>query len=196
MEYKLVKVDNNIYQNFSLMSISDAKNYFNWFMSVKEERLNYFSKEVLKKESTILTIDDLDKAEAFLKNSIFHKKIKNKTDLIIDTSFIDDLFKPYLTLGDRITLQPTNSILFDISILFGEIVIKNNKGLIWNLEKTKRSFFYGRPMIQKRNFENQAELCPRQVIGVVASQIIENRFEGSLKSVCNFWIDCFDKLVI
>ena len=104
--------------------------------------------------------------------------------------------KPYLTLGDRITLQPTNSILFDISILFGEIVIKNNKGLIWNLEKTKRSFFYGRPMIQKRNFENQAELCPRQVIGVVASQIIENRFKGSLKSVCNFWIDCFDKLVI
>ena len=115
---------------------------------------------------------------------------------MIDNNSIDDLFKPYLFLGDRITLQPTNSILFDISILFGEIVIKNNDGLTWNSEKAKQSFFYGRPIIQKINYENQAELCPRQVIGVITSQIIEQKFDGSLKSVCSFWIDCFHNLII
>jgi hypothetical protein len=189
VKYPEIKVPAHINQINNNMSIEDTYNYFEWFINIKENRLYILYEQVFMKNNIEFSLYKLQALYYFFKNNIIARKRS-----------IDEIEKERLKLPEAIRtihkipeyefIEPTVSLIFDISIYFGELLRSEVSEIEWTIVDDKSMYSYGYPVLVKKNINSC--LSPRWLIETCAIQIYENRFEeDGFTDMYNNWKNIF-----
>jgi hypothetical protein len=174
--YPLVRVPTNLNKSPFERNKKEAKEYFEWFCMIKEERIGTLCRFIKEHTNAEFKCD-------FSRESLndllqgFHKvvhlipmtkeeiteaenkySIKIKGDVAIPTKKADDA---------------TVSFCFDAGIYFGETIRKHVNGLNWTFNSTAKSFIdYAEPILTKTGMK--VSLNPRRIMRVVATKVSNN----------------------
>lgn len=166
--YPEIKAPKHIEQDNSKMSLEDVQNYFDWFISIKDKRLSIFCKQVFESEQVELSPEKLQAIYYFFKENL---TIKKRTPEEIEQERLKlprDLQKIH-KVPDYELIEPTNSIMFDAGIYYGELMRKRITGLNWAIEKDKKMAHYGKPVLIKKGMDIDSN--PAAVFYVMALRI-------------------------
>lgn len=179
----IVPVDYN--KSFLDFTGKEAHAYYNWFLSIKDQRLKQLCHFLFQDPSNCLKEDNLKTIEIFLTNSIStipkpEKQIKKEED------DIPLHLKPFAIPNDYFLDEKTISICYDVGIYLGELMSNLDTKIKWELEIDDNSADYGQQVLSKRNIK--LRLNPFRVTKNIAVTIHEGKYnESDLINVFNTW---------
>ena len=146
-----------IHKNIDQFTPREAKEYFEWFMDIKGERIEYLKQfSRLKLNYSIESLVPL--WSWFLRNAEIEVTPKEQID-----NFRKKLEESKFPLADvvlqnqtkRFTLE-TECIIRDIGMYWGDIFVKNHPDVNWSyFTKPKRHLFVNRPLLT--GFPNEVD---------------------------------------
>lgn len=168
--YPEIKVPKHIEQDNLQMSLEDVQNYFDWFMSVKDQRLNIFYQQVFKSDQAELSPDKLQAIYYFFKENL---AIKERTPEEIEQEKLKlpKELQNIHKVTDYELIEPTHSIMFDAGIYYGELLRNDIEELNWSIEKDEKMIHYGKPILIKKGMNVDSN--PAAVFYVMALRIQE-----------------------
>ncbi len=172
MRYKLIKVPSGIKQDNSQMTQTDAENYFEWFSEIKKERINILKQDI---KSHQLDVNKLNDIQIYIKNNL-HTREKAPEEIYIEKETLPLAIKNVHEVKKYEFVEPTMSVLFDVSILLGDLLVSEVKGANWSYEKDEDLVNFGYPIIIKKNVNKH--YCPLWNLEMLSTQI----YEGKAKS--------------
>lgn len=171
-------IQNN--QPFISLTKSEIESYYEWFMQIKNERLLNFSNFFFKEPE----------------NSLDDKNLKVIDTILISTSRIEPFslnHKSRTHTHELVLDKKTLSLCFDIGIYLGELMIINDKKIIWKLEKDIKFAYYGQPVLIKKGIKS--DINPFAVVKNMAAKIIKNIYtEYEIIDVYSYWKKIFHSL--
>lgn len=166
--YPEIKVPATINHDHLSMSKKDVQDYFDWFMSIKDERLKLFYQEVFVTKEVELSVEKLQAIYYIFKDRL---NVRKRTPGEIEqerTKLPKELQKIH-QVPDYEIIEPTNSIIFDAGIYFGELLRKEVSGLEWGIETDKKMANYGKSILVKEGVN--IDLNPAGVFYVMVLRI-------------------------
>ena len=166
--YPSISLPDNIVQESTNMSLEDVKTYFNWFMSVKNERLKLFNNQVFNSSEVELSANRLQGIYYFFKD---HLTVKERTSEEIEQERMklpEELRKIH-QIPDYEIVEPTHSIMFDAGIYFGELLRKEVPNTEWSIETDRKMANYGKPVLVKKGMNT--DVNPFGVFYVIVLKI-------------------------
>jgi hypothetical protein len=166
--------------------------YYKWFLSVKGERLEHLCQYLFTNPSECLKEENLKVIETLLLHSVStfskpNEQIKKEASKI--PLNLKNIVKPDNYLFDQRTL----SICYDIGIYMGELIIKSDKKIKWELEIDDKFRDFGQPIIVKKG--NKFNVNPFIVAKNMAGRIYEQTYiEGQLIAAFDAWKKAFNIL--
>lgn len=175
--YKKVEIPefsvNKLFSNFSK---KEARDYFQWFEEIKENRLEYLVSEVNKDCSSLVLDYSRDSILGLTKwvlskievEPISEMELKQFEGNLQKTPLLADVISsPTKTLS-----QDFISIVFDVGLYFGETVVKKSNSHKWGYTLKPKSYIhYAQPIILANHPSDN--INPRF--------LIENEIKFSLK---------------
>lgn len=153
MEYHVIEVP--LVPRHSAMTIREAKAYFNWFMQIKEERIQYLRTKCA--EALNCSVEELDfSRESLVLIWRFFLSIATIEEMPPDEP-IEAFMSPRL-IKQGITPESlfgrpekrlthfTEMLLIDVGMYYGETLVRNHPCLKWELHRGKDVNF-NRPVI-------------------------------------------------
>ena len=192
--YTILKVPNELYKSFFEMDKKEAKNYFEWFLSVKVKRLAILC-EYVQEESDIVWSCDYSREsltglfECF-KNVVKYRTI-TKEEKQIGISKLQDKYKGIVPIPEKVIDEETVSFCFDTGLYFGETIKKNIEGLEWSNRTSSTNYaYYAQPILIKKG--KKVDLNPRAIMEVLAGKVLRGtaEYDGLLK-LYDTWISLF-----
>lgn len=189
-EYPLIIVPKQIKQDPSVMNKKDVKEYFEWFIKIKDERLKLFKKEVFGTEDIELTVDNLEIASLFFRDNIAFRKLSEE-EIKMGQDKLPEQLKAIHKMPEFELIEPTYSIMFDIGIYFSELLRKEIPGLEWDKsDKRKNDIDYGKPILRKDGVF--ITFFPQNIMHIAAIQMYKKTFsEGRMSKLYQTWKDNF-----
>lgn len=191
-EYPLVNFPYNLRTiDRTILTDDNLKNYYQWFVGIRLERLGVLNKVVFNREEINFDKKELTALQYFLQDSI---TTNEKTEDIIKKEYNQlpkklrkaHKIKPYQFV------EPTYSIAFDVSIYFGELILMNIKKTEWNLETNPKMAQFGYPCIKKPSLK-RVKLVPYWIVMTLVTQIFEKRAtEERLFELYQTWENSFN----
>lgn len=172
MSYKLIKVPSEIKQDNSQMTQIDAKNYFEWFNKVKKERTNILNQDI---KDHLLDIAKLDDIQLYIKKKIKARK-KTPEEIYIERETLPPSIKDSHKVKKYEFIEPTRSVLFDVSILLGDLLVSEVKGVSWSYEKDEDIVHFAYPVLIKDDVS--MNFCPLWTLEMLSIKIHENRVKS------------------
>ncbi|KAB2916122.1 MAG: hypothetical protein F9K23_08410 [Bacteroidetes bacterium] len=188
--YSEIKIPSYLVEGNVEMSL-DLDEYLNWFLSIKHGRLQLFYGLVFNTEKIDFSIDKLKAIYYFLKDNISTKplsevEIKQKKENLplhvrnLNTN-VDKEFK---------FVEPTFSLVFDLSIYIGELLLSEVPNLSWDIERDFDLVNYGVPKIIKNTQTKNEGFSPYWNLMTLTGQIYRNEAdEDILIKYYNKWKD-------
>jgi hypothetical protein len=146
--YPEVKVPARINQDNFSMSKKDVQGYFEWFMTVRSERLRLFCQQVFVSSGIEFSPEKLQAIYYFFKDRIKVRK-RTQEDIELERAKLPNALQKIHQVPDYDFIEPTQSIIFDASIYFGELLRKEVSGVEWSIEKDKKMVNFGKPILIK-----------------------------------------------
>jgi len=172
---------------FKEMTEVEAKEYFDWFMLEIANRIELLS-DYKKEEKGGVELDYSEESLHFLWKW-FEKYIKfidlSEDEYIEKINSYPDWMKNYIS-KQKISYE-TYKLLWDISIYFAEVVIKNSNGKIyWAFHtKPKNSESLNEPVLV--GFLDDVYLNPRTIVEVLTRRSHREKDEYRLLNIYNVW---------
>lgn len=193
MNYPLITVPKLLDKPFFEMNKKEAQAYLDWFLNIKEERLEILNKAIITSGNKEWKFDFTSSSLAPLFNwfkSVVTTRNKTKEEIKIEESKITGFLKGHIDVGEKIFTNEAISICADVGMYFGE-VLKKEKNLEWSFVlKPKRYAEYAQPILVKKGAK--VDLNPRRIMEVVARKILDNSFrEDELVKLYNAWKEDF-----
>jgi len=188
MNYSLVKVPELLDKSFFEMNKKEAQAYLDWFLSIKEGRLELLDK-IVSKSNKEWVLDykpsSLTPLYTWFKTVVTTRN-KTEAEKQIEENKITGLLKGHIDVGNETFTDETVSICSDIGMYFGE-VLRKEKDLKWSFVlKPKRYAEYAQPILIKKGV--QIDLNPRAIIENVARKILDDTCrEDELVKLYNVW---------
>lgn len=159
--------------------------YYNWFLSVKGERLDHVCTFLFQRPKDCLKEENLKVIEIFLLNSVSTLS-KPISQLKEEASKIPMYLKPYAEPDKYVFDKRTISICYDLAIFLGELIIGLDNKIKWELESDEMYADFGQPILAKKNIK--LRLNPFRVLKNIAAKIYEGVYsDGELLNVFNAW---------
>jgi len=158
MKYKKINIPNEFAGNFfsgdyiNNFDRETAKQYFRWYMSVKNERIVELERAVQTTKGyenwkADLSIESLDKLQKWFENVVDKRSVTEDEKKQYMSQFsgvwevIEDPIEWTIT-------EETKSLCHDVGIYFAEMLIKMNPHLHWGQDvKSKRSVDFNYPIV-------------------------------------------------
>lgn len=189
MSYPLIVVPEILDKPFFEMNKKEAQAYLDWFLNIKEDRLEILNKVIVESGNNDwrfdFTVNSLAPLFDWFK-SVVSARNKTLEEIKTEESKVTGLLKGYVDVGEKTFTNETVSICSDIGMYFGE-VLKNEKKLEWSfILKPKRNAEYAQPILVKKGAK--INLNPRAIIENVARGFIDDSFEkNELVKLYNVW---------
>lgn len=157
MKYTYFDIPGQFVGSISHFDRKRAREYFKWFISVKDERLKILERAVQTTKNfesweadfSVFSLTPLQKwfESVVEKRSTTEREKETQKKIYTGTKF-EQYFKE--TGPTQWTLSEiTESICHDVGIYFAEVLIKNNQGLKWGQDvRTKTSINRHYPVVQ------------------------------------------------
>ncbi|HBG69913.1 MAG: hypothetical protein A2W93_14975 [Bacteroidetes bacterium GWF2_43_63] len=189
-EYQLLIVPKQINQDPASMTKKDVKIYYDWFISIKDERLRMFNKAVFDTEEVELLVDNLEKVSEFFSGNIAARKLSEE-EISLEREKLPNQLKTIHKVPDYELIEPTYSIMFDVGIYFSELLRKEIPGLEWGKsDKLKSDVSYGKPVLKKDGVF--VTFFPQNIMHIAAMQMYKKTFkEGRMLELYQTWKDNF-----
>lgn len=181
-------------KSFSDFSKKDALVYFEWFEKIKGERVRYLKQEVERenpKHSLNYTRNSFSGLTKWLISKIdfVHPsdyEVRKFNDKMKKTPELANIIKPInITLAQELV-----SIIFDIGIYYGEMIIKNCENYKWGFTLKPKSYVhYAQPILIAKKPSNNSN--PRFFI---ENEILFSKNEN-IKISEDFLLEAYDYVV-
>jgi hypothetical protein len=135
-----------VIQDNSSLSLIDVSKHHDWFMNIKNKRLDIFCKEVFSTHKAELTENNLQVIYSYIQDNLV---VRKRTDEEIEKErrnlplYLQKVHK----VPDYDIIEPTFSIIFDAGIYFGELLMKDTNETSWEMERDINMIDYGKPII-------------------------------------------------
>ncbi|MFL9843550.1 hypothetical protein [Flavobacterium rhizosphaerae] len=175
--YNLIKLPRVFDKDVYSFDKSEAKEYFDWFKNVKNERLDILKIYVqLEYPNWNLDYDReslIDLYSWFAKN-IYLKKINieevKRMKVQINKT---PPFSNIINIPEYIFSENTVSICFDIGVYLGETLIRNCEGVKWGQKISSKNYIdYAYPLLISKNYK--VPINPRRAAESLAHDILNN----------------------
>jgi hypothetical protein len=179
---------------FSEFDKKEAKEYFKWFMDIREERLEILIDRV-KSDMDGWNADYSEDSlnilfEWFKRNITIREKTsleKKKMQEIVENS----IFKDFIKTDNYAFTDTTVSICSDVGLYFGETVARKIPGLKWTyIARTNKFAYYAQPVLKIET--SKVVLNPRSIIEGVGGKLLRNKIkenENEFVRLYNVWIE-------
>lgn len=187
MNISLVEIPVELSMPFFEMKKKDADLYLNWFLSIKQERLNILSEQVklLEEWNCNFSRESLNPLFNYFRKVIKYRDMTDE-EKGKEAEKITGILKGNIEVPTKVLDEESVSICFDIGIYFGETMIKQIPFLKWGYSLTpKRYVHYGQPIVIKEG--KFIDLNPRALMEVLAMKVLNNE-EASLINLYDTWI--------
>ena len=188
--YKLVTTPLFSSKSFFDFTKNEAEAYLSWFLESRLERLNILENYVQKD----LPFWELDyKVKSFVElfdwfgTVISYRQMTGiEKSEVIQQLNSSELLASIIPIPEQTFTDQTVSICFDLGILFGELLIKQNNLLSWKYKvNSKKYIYYAQPIITREGIK--VDFNPRAVIEIAAGKILDgltnkNEFENLFKT--------------
>ena len=178
--YSLIKTPLFTTKEFFSLSKEEVKEYFKWFISIKNERLQILEKsvqEIYPEWKLDYTKNSLVDLYLWFKTKVAYRKMTDweKMEIkkqISQTPLLTDVISlPELTLSDEAV-----SICFDVGVYLGDTLIHQNSEIKWVTKLNSAKYiYYGQPLIAKSM--SKVPLNPRAAIEGIANRILDKDSE-------------------
>ena len=190
MLYPLVKIPAEHKEDFFQMNKKEAQAYFDWFMSIKDDRLNILSNHVKtdhKEWQADFTRSSLTPLFEWFSRSISQRPMTS-AEISHEEGKIKGLLKGHIDVGDKTFTDESVSVCFDAGIYFAETLRKNIPGMEWTfVMKPKRYVYYAQPIIEKPGMRG-SDFNGMATLEVVARKVFDNRArEDELIQLYDVW---------
>ncbi len=148
--YEVVEIPHFVKdRSFDSFSKGEAKEYFEWFMRIKNERIAYLAREI--QGDNELFKNDFSRCSLIELNKWLVKKtsFQNRNQIEFDEQMLKTpLLKNAIRRPKYTIANATVSMIFDIGIYLGETIINADRHKRWGyLLKPKSYVHYGQPII-------------------------------------------------
>ena len=177
--YQILQMPLDVMSNLFELSESEIKEFYKWFLSIKEDRLEYLCEFIFNSSSKYIDESKLDVIESVLKQFVLTRKqsVKEKRGIISKILFQERKF-----VLDDITM----SICYDLGIYLGELIISLDSSIKWQQEIDQRFVDYGQPILFKK--EIKLGLSPFRVVRIMAAKIYDGTYiDGGVSNVFSAW---------
>jgi hypothetical protein len=184
-KYEILILPFDYNNSFLDMQIDEINNYYQWFLSIKKDRINHICNFIFLNYNDCLNEKKLDIVETFLLNNV-SSIAKPKENLINEIQKIPIHLLPYANPDNYLLDKKTISICYDIGIYLGEQIISIDNKINWKVESDDISADYGQLILVKKGIK--LKLNPFRVVKNIAASIIENKYgENELANVFSTW---------
>ena len=191
--YSLIKIPSFASKNIYTFSKEEAKEYYKWFKSIKNDRVQILKSDVQKiypEWKADYSRNSLIKLYEWFESKVTNRKMINEEREEIEkqvnetTLLVGVVEIPETTLTDE-----TVSICFDIGIYLGDVVIFNIDGTKWLQKISSINYIdYAQPLIATKN--SKVPFNPRRIAESMAGSILDKS-----EKLFSF-IELYDDLVI
>lgn len=186
MKYNLVTIPEKINQDYFNLNQEEAENYFNWFLSIKEKRLKVLS-EVLKENGIELDYSRHSLSELFnwfCMNVSYRRITKHEIQEHLEQ------FGTGIPYREKQMDNKTISLVFDISIYWGQCFININNSIEWFMFFDNRKIKdadHGQPCLTSSKAIMKCN--PRAIIEVNTLKIIDQRHrDDAFNRLIDVWL--------
>mgnify|MGYP005847404747 CR=1 FL=1 len=146
------------------------KDSLQWFLNIKESRLEYLFKYVFDTNKIEFTQKHIQSLFYFLKENLY---IKDKTEKEIQENIklVPEHLKKIHKIEKYFIVEPSISIIFDIAVFFGEYLIKEVENTYWHFLDIEDRVGANRPIIMKK--DSNIECNPLWLLRILSKQLIE-----------------------
>lgn len=191
--YPLVKIPEFADKDIYSFSKEEAKEYFKWFLSIKNERMQILEKEIKqnfpnwKLDFTRHSLVDL--YEWFVKKVMYRSMTDNETEAFRNQIAQTPQFIGVIDIPTKTYTEETVSICFDIGIYLGDTIIINVNGTKWMQKINSTNYIdYVHPLIATK--VSKVPFNPRRITESMAGSILD-------KSDKSFsFLELYDDLVV
>lgn len=174
--YPLVKIPVFAIKDIYTFSKEEAKEYFKWFKSVKNERLQILESEVQKmypEWKADYTRNSLIKLYEWFESRIKYREMNEEEKEEIEKQISNTpLFVGIIEIPETTFTDETVSICFDIGVYWGELVIDNFHGTKWIQKNNSSNYIdYAQPLIAAKN--SKVPINPRRILESMAGSILD-----------------------
>jgi hypothetical protein len=186
MAYELVRIPLIFTKDYKYFSLEEVDSFFNWFQSIKAERLQYLQMVAFGSEGK-LSKDRFQALQYFMKDNITVEKLSDE-EFAERKAKVPSHLATVVNHKDYKFVEPSFSICYDIAFYWGELIIATIDGAYWDMEKDTQLSDYGMPVIISPN--GLAPFNPLWVLGVILIQLQDGTAKEDLfGELFNTWIN-------
>ncbi len=190
MNYEKLKIPTEIDKAFNKMTLKEVDLYLEWFLNIRNTRLNYLVKTVFKTDVLEFTPANMIKLQRFLKENITVRlKSSKEIDLILKNYHIK--IRNSVQVPNYELIEPTISMIVDVGIYFSEYLRHEVQGIEWASEKEPTIAYYRCPILVKEGI--LSVFCPSWTMNILVGKIYKNvAKEDEMLSLYETWRNNFN----
>ena len=183
IKYQKIDLPVDYAKSFLELSKTEIKDYFDWFLKIKNERKELLCDYLFSDKEICLCESNLRTIESFL-IEIFGTDKQNKK-LNSQRQAYNDL-ESFIKIENGKLNNYAVSICYDIGIYTGELIIHLDKEIRWVIETNKKYADYGQPILMKKGCK--LTLNPFRVAKNIAARIADKtNKEDVLQDTFSAW---------
>lgn len=164
-----------------------ARNYFKWYISIKNERILILEQAVNSTQgfeawNADLSIESLKKLQMWF-DKVVEKRAVTDEEKKRHMSQFTEKWQKVIEPLEWVVTDKTRSICHDVGIYFAEILIKNNPHLSWGQNLTAKTFVYlNEPCVIAEGFS----FSPYNIAHVCALKSLEGK-NNNWEELYEYW---------
>ena len=193
--YSLVKIPLFANKSFFEFTKAEAKEYLQWFLSIKDERLTILESHVklaYPDWEADYTRDSLVNLYKWFLRQVAYRPMTEEEKREVENQISETpLFVGVIPVPQATFTDETVSICFDIGLYFGEVLIKNIPSLKWVQKLSSTNYiYYAQPVLSKPI--SKVPVNPRASIEGIARRILDKDVEEiTFEMLYNKWFEKF-----
>jgi hypothetical protein len=173
MVYELVRIPHIFTKDYKYFSLEEVDSFFNWFQSIKADRLRYLQMVAFGSEGE-LSKERFQALQYFMKDNIKVEKLSDE-ELAERKAKVPSHLATVVNHPDYKFVEPSFSICYDIAFYWGELIIATIDGAYWDIGKNTQMSDYGMPVILSP--KGLTPFNPLWVLGMLLIKV----YEGTAK---------------
>ena len=189
VNYPILSISNKTSNDSLEEKPSQIDSYEKWFMNSIKGRTQVIN-EVILKGNLDYSYKSLSKCFSYHESHLI-KKETTEDEKLLELYQLPEYLRGSHDPNKYLILEPSLSVSFDISVYWGEIILKKYSKK-WTFDEDIESHSYGHPVIDIESKMYNMKFCPIWVMGTITERIAEedidlNGFEG----IVEYWDTCF-----
>lgn len=188
-KYEVLILPVNYHKEFLTFSQAETQKYYQWFLNIRNNRLTHLCSFLFSNNEDCLNEKNLNVIEMFLMNSvsIIPKPLEQ---FHTEQEKIPPHLKPFAKPDDYLFDKRTISVCYDIGIFLGELIIKLDNKINWELESDDKYVDYGQPVLKKGKIK--FDVNPFSVAKNMAAKVYKGTYsEKQISTAFTVWKKAF-----